>query len=166
MKIVEDTLSIRSRRHGREASSTLTVELSPVIDRLIQQGELFKIELPLETVIREMDAAKDDLQDATDSFEESKWKWATIQGYHSMLHSAHTLLYSRGYKEHDENALVIAIGELFSEELGTGLLTVYNKAIQLKRNAEELVFSEDGAIDTIEGAKAWLNVARNILKAK
>ena len=144
----------------------MTVELSPVIEQLVQHGELFKIELPLETVIREMDAAKDDLQDATDSFEESKWKWATIQGYHSMFHSARTLLYSRGYKEHDDHAMVIALGELFSEELGTGLLTVYNKAIQLKRNAEELVFSEDGAIDTIEGAKAWLSVARNILKAK
>ena len=144
----------------------MTVQLNPIIEQLIQQGELFKIELPLETVIREMDAAKDDLQDAKDSFEESKHKWATIQGYHSMLHSAHTLLYSRGYKEHDEGALVIALGQLFSEELGTGLLTVYNKAIQLKRNAEELVFSEDGAIETIQGAKAWLNVARNILKAK
>ena len=144
----------------------MTVELSPEIERLIQQGELFKVELPLEKVIREMDAAKDDLQDAKDSFEESKHKWATIQGYHSMLHSAHTLLYSRGYKEHDDNALVLALGELFPEELGTGLLTVYNKAIQLKRNAEELVYSEDGAIETIEGAKAWLNVARNILKAK
>src|SRR5437899_5032138 len=154
------------RHRGREASSTLTVELSPEIEHLIQHGELFKNELPLEKVIREMDAAKDDLQDATDSFEQSKWKWATIQGYHSMLHSAHTLLYSRGYKEHDENALVIALGELFPEELGLGLLTVYNNAIQLKRNAEELVFSEDGATDTIEGAKAWLSVARNILKAK
>ena len=166
MKIGEETISIRSRGHGREASSTLTVELSPVIEQLVQQGELFKIELPLETVIKEMDAAKDDLQDATDSFEESKWKWATIQGYHSMFHSARTLLYSRGYKEHDDHAMVIALGELFSEELGTGLLTVYNKAIQLKRNAEELVFSEHGAIETIQGAKAWLNVARNILKAK
>src|SRR2546428_9366804 len=154
------------RPRGREASSTLTVELSPEIERLIQQGELFKIELPLETVIREMDAAKDDLQDATDSFEESKWKWATIQGYHSMLHSGHTLLYSRGYTEHDDHAMIIALAELFTAELGTGLLTVYNKAIQLKRNAKELVFFEDGAIDTIEGAKAWLNVARNILKAK
>jgi uncharacterized protein (UPF0332 family) len=144
----------------------LTVQLNPIIESLVQQGELFKVELPLDSVIREMDAAKDDLQDATDSFDEGKWKWATIQGYHSMLHSAHTLLYSRGYKEHDENALVISVGELFHEELGTGLITVYNKAIQLKRNAEELIFSEDGAIETIEGAKAWLNVARNILKAK
>jgi uncharacterized protein (UPF0332 family) len=113
-----------------------------------------------------MDAAKDDLQDATDSFDEGKWKWATIQGYHSMLHSGRTLLYSRGYKEHDDDALALALGELFREELGTGLLTLYSKGIQLKRNAEELVFSEDGAIETIEGAKAWLNVARNILKAK
>jgi uncharacterized protein (UPF0332 family) len=144
----------------------LTVELHPLIQRLIEQGELFKSEFPLETVIKEMDAAKDDLQDATDSFEEGKWKWATIQGYHSMLHSAHTLLYSRGYKEHDENALLIVLGELFREELGNGLINVYNKAIQLKRNAEELVYSEDGAIETIQGAKAWLNVARNILKAK
>jgi len=156
----------RSKQTEGSDDRILTVILNPVIERLIQQGELFKIELPLETVIKEMDAAKDDLQDATDSFEESKWKWATIQGYHSMLHSAHTLLYSRGYKEHDDNALVLALGELFPEELGLGLLTVYIKAIQLKRNAEELVFSEDGAIETIEGAKAWLNVARNILKAK
>ena len=144
----------------------MTIQLSPVIERLIEQGELFKSEFPLEKVIKEMDAAKDDLQDATDSFEESKWKWATIQGYHSMLHSAHTLLYGRGYKEHDEHALVLALGELFPEELGTGLIVVYNKALQLKRNAEELVYSEDGAIETIQGAKAWLNVARNILKAK
>jgi len=144
----------------------LTVQLNPVIEQLVQQGELFKIELPLEKVIREMDAAKDDLQDAKDSFEESKHKWATIQGYHSMLHSAHTLLYSRGYKEHDDHAMIIALGELFPDELGTGLIVVYDKALQLKRNAEELVYSEDGAIETIQGAKAWLNVARNILKAK
>ena len=144
----------------------MTVELHAVIQRLIEQGELFKSEFPLETVIKEMDAAKDDLQDATDSFEEGKWKWATIQGYHSMLHSAHTLLYSRGYKEHDENALVIVLGELFREELGDGLVTVYNKALQLKRNAEELVFSEDGAIETIQGAKAWYKMARDVLKAK
>lgn len=144
----------------------MTVQLNPIIEGLLQQGELFKLELPLDKVIKEMDAAKDDLQDAIDSFEQSKWKWATIQGYHSMLHSAHTLLYSRGYKEHDEHALVVALEQLFHDELGTGLLTVYNKAIELKRNAEELVYSEDGAIETIEGAKAWLNVARNILKAK
>src|SRR2546425_11099655 len=97
------------RHRGREASSTLTVELSPVIERLIRQGELFKIELPLEKVIREMDAAKDDLQDATDSFEESKWKWATNQGYHSMLHSAHNLLYGRGYQGHDDHALALPL---------------------------------------------------------
>src|SRR5438309_1096161 len=69
----------RSKQTEGSDDRISTVILNPVIERLIQRGELFKIELPLETVIKEMDAAKDDLQDATDSFEESKWKWATIQ---------------------------------------------------------------------------------------
>ncbi|HZD12803.1 MAG TPA: HEPN domain-containing protein [Candidatus Binatus sp.] len=144
----------------------MTLETNQVIENLLRTGELFRQEFPLDKVIREMDAAKEDLQDAEDIFSSSRYKWATIIGYSSIFHSARTLLYVRGYKEHDQDSLIIALEQFYPEELGKTLSTAYGKALQLKRKAEEHEYSMNGAIETIQAAKAWLLVARNILKAK
>jgi uncharacterized protein (UPF0332 family) len=58
-----------------------------------------------------------DLQDAQDSVQNNKFKWATIQGYYSMFHTMRALLFSKDYREKSHYALLLAIRELFSTDL-------------------------------------------------
>ena len=40
----------------------------------------------------ELETAKEDLEETRLSIKQSRYKWATIQGYYSMFHSARALL--------------------------------------------------------------------------
>ena len=133
----------------------------------MKTGRLSRQEYPLDKILSELDAARYDLQDAQDSFGQMKTKWALIQGYSSIRHSARVLLHVRGYKEQDDDALRTALEQLYPDELARGLITAFARTIQSKLDAEEnLTVTEDGAVESIETAKAYLSVARNILKAK
>lgn len=48
---------------------------------------------------KELSTAKKDLCEAKGSLKREEYKWATIQAYYSMFHSARALLYSRNYRE-------------------------------------------------------------------
>lgn len=118
-------------------------------------------------VIKEIEAAKSDLAEAHDSLANKKLKWATIQGYYSMFHSARALLYSKGYREKSHYALSIAIEELFSKELGLTMVNAFRDAMDLRQEADYgLKFSEAGATETIEAAEKILTRVREILKVK
>lgn len=118
-------------------------------------------------VLKEIEAAKTDLAEAQDSLANKKLKWATIQGYYSMFHSARALLYSRGYREKSHYALSIAIEELFSKELGLTMVNAFRDAMDLRQEADYgLKFSEAGATETIEAAEKLLKRVREILKVK
>jgi uncharacterized protein (UPF0332 family) len=69
-------------------------------------------------VSKELDLAKEDLKTAKKSFEENNFKWATIQSYYSMFHTARALLYKKGYREKSHFCLIESIRELYvSKEL-------------------------------------------------
>jgi len=50
-------------------------------------------------VEKELRIAKSDLKRAKASFKNKDNKWATIQSYYSMFHSARALLYAKNYRE-------------------------------------------------------------------
>lgn len=105
------------------------------------------------------------MKDSKDSLRERKFKWATIQAYYSMFHSARALLYSKGYREKSHYALFVAVGELFGDKMGTTLLNALEEGMELRQEADYgLKFSEDGALDTAEGAEGFLARAKEILK--
>jgi hypothetical protein len=62
--------------------------ISPEIQRLLVDRKLIRATASRAMILRELDAAKNDLADARDSLGRQKYKWATIQGYYSMVHSA------------------------------------------------------------------------------
>jgi len=66
---------------------------------------------------------------AKKTLEQGDSKWATIQGYYSMFHSARALIFSKGYRERSHYCLRIAVKELFvfTNELGSEFIELYGR---------------------------------------
>jgi len=88
--------------------------MSSEFEKFVAERKLVRARIGRSMIDEEIEAAQSDLRDARDSLERRKLKWATIQGYYSMFHSARALLYSRGFREKSHYALLVAIRELFS----------------------------------------------------
>ncbi len=139
--------------------------ISSELQQLLAERKIFQARINQKMIIKETEAAKTDLMDAQDSLEQKKFKWATIQAYYSMFHSARALLYSRGYREKSHYALLVAIRNLFKNELGNHLISKFEEGMELRQEADYgLKFSEEGATETTEGAKDLLKKTKEILK--
>lgn len=139
--------------------------MSSELSELLRERKLLRIAPKRNTILKEIEGAKGDLRDAEDSLQQRKFKWATIQAYYSMFHSARALLYSRGFREKSHYALFIAVKELFLSELGRGLISSFEQGMELRQEADYgLKFSEAGAIETIEGAGKFLEKAKGLLR--
>ena len=135
------------------------------IARLLTERKLMRAQIGKEMVLKEIEAAQADLQDAEDSLQQNKFKWATIQGYYSMFHSARALLFSKGFREKSHYALMLAIRVLFSNELESCLIRQFEEGMALRQEADYgLKFSETGTLETINGAEKLLSKAKEILK--
>ena len=62
---------------------------------------------------KELETAKTDLERARKTFKDGDYKWATIQVYYSMFHSARALLYAQNLREHSHYCLLQAMKSLF-----------------------------------------------------
>lgn len=116
--------------------------MSSTLRQLIRERKLLKIAPKREMVLKEIEGAQSDLKDAQDSLEHKKFKWATIQGYYSMFHSARALLYNRGFREKSHYALSIAIRELFMNQLGRELLNQFEDGMELRQEHPLEMFVE------------------------
>ena len=135
--------------------------------RLLDERKLIRIRRDRKLVVKEMEGARSDLEEARDSIKRKKFKWATIQGYYSMFHSARALVYSKGLREKSHYALLVALRELFMDELGKPLVDSFEEAMDLRQEADYgLRFSEVGAMDVVENAKRFLNRTLKILEPK
>ncbi len=141
--------------------------VNPEIERLISERKLMRAQISRDMVLKEIEAAQTDLQDATDSLQSNKFKWATIQGYYSMFHSARALLFSKGLREKSHYALFLALRELFSKEIENSLIRQFEECMGLRQEADYgLKFSETGALDAIDGAEKLFAKSRELLKVK
>lgn len=143
--------------------SRITSELA----RLLNERKIMKAQISEDMVLKEIETAQTDLQDAQDSLQNNKFKWATIQSYYSMFHSVRALLFKKGYREKSHYALLLAIRELYSMELEPSLVSRFEEGMGLRQEADYgLKFSETGALDTIDGAEKLLSKAKEILKMR
>jgi len=133
--------------------------------QLIGERRLTKIKSDRKLVLKEMKGAESDLQTARKSLQNGNFKWATIQGYYSIFHATRALLYSKGFREKSHYALLVAIRELFRDELDLPLIQGFEDAMNLRQTADYgLTFSEEGAIDVIKTAEKFLLKTREMLK--
>ncbi len=135
--------------------------------RLLEERRLVKIRVDKKLILKELEGAKDDLRTAKRSLRDGNLKWATIQGYYSMFHSARALSYSRGFREKSHYALLVAIRELFRSEIDPSSIQGFEDAMHLREAADYgLTFSDEGALDVIETAEKFLSEAKEILRIR
>lgn len=118
---------------------------------------------------KEINSATSDLETAIDSFKKGNYKWATVQAYYAMFHTARALIYSKGYREKSHYCLIVGIKTLFVAErlLDIRLVEALQTAKTLRENADyDSDFSESSAETLIEKAQEFLDKAGEILKLK
>jgi len=133
--------------------------------RLLEERRLTRIKLDRQLVLKEIEGAKSDLETARKSLHDENFKWAIIQGYYSIFHSARALVYSKGFREKSHYALLVAIQELFRDELESFLIQGFGDAMNLRQTADYgLTFSKEGAINVIDTAEKFLLKTKKILR--
>ncbi len=80
--------------------------------RCIDQGKLKPFKASKEMIRKEIASSAYDLERAERSLKEKDAKWATIQSYYSMFHSARALIFNKGYREKSHRCLLVALQEL------------------------------------------------------
>ena len=84
--------------------------MNPEFEDCLRKNKVRKFTQGKSLVGKELNIAGKDFNEARESLERGKFKWATIQAYYSMFHSARTLLYNKNYREKSHYCLIVALG--------------------------------------------------------
>jgi uncharacterized protein (UPF0332 family) len=135
----------------------------------MQEGRILAFGDGPKLAAKQLEIAKGDLAEAKDSIERGRWKWATVQAYYSMFHTARALLFFKGFREKSHRCLRVAVAHLYgpeSEHLSR-LIDDFQLAKQLRENADYAEdFSEGAARKLAESAGRFLAAARERLAGK
>ncbi len=107
------------------------------------------------------------MERAEKTFNDKDYKWATIQAYYSMFHSARALLFARNYREHSHHCLIVAMRALYVETrlLPGSLIEALGKGKRLREDADYYDrWSEEGAMFALKAAENFLKKARELTK--
>jgi len=138
--------------------------MNPELLRLLRERKIIRIKPDKELIVKEINAADSDLQEARISFDNKKFKWATIQGYYSIFHSGRALLYNKGFREKSHRSLLMAIRELYSNEINPSMFDDFDDAMYLREEADYgLIFSEEGDSEVIRTAEKFLTQIERLL---
>jgi len=133
----------------------------------LKRGKIKEFSKAKSLIPKELDSAKSDLKTAQDSIKQKNYKWATIQAYYSMFHTARALIYSKGYREKSHYCLIVALRTLFVAEklLDVRLVEAMQTAKTLRENADYASeFSKSSAEALVEKAQLFLKKAEEILQ--
>ena len=116
---------------------------------------------------KELKVAVADLEQAKITFKNDNYKWATIQCYYSMFHSARALLYTRNYRERSHHCLIVAIRALYVEKklLPLHLIEGLQKAKTLRESADYYdQWSKTGVETILKVAEEFLDRSTQLIK--
>lgn len=138
-------------------------------EECLKTGKIRLFPKAKEKVKIEIAAAEEDLKEAEDRLKHEKFKYATIDAYYSLFHSARALLYREGYRERSHYCLKVAIKALHVEKgrLDKEFLEYFDEALGLREAADyQSLYSKEGAERAILGAREFLKKAKEVLKIK
>lgn len=118
---------------------------------------------------KEIKSAKLDLEAAGISLGQGNYKWAIIQSYYSMFHSARALLYAKSYREKSHQCLIEAIRAFYVDEkkIGFWLVEALQQAKALRENADYYgEYSEEKARELVGKAREFLDRAQEIVPSR
>lgn len=132
-------------------------------DDCIKRGKIKPFSRGPALAAKEIEAAELDLNRAYKTYSEADYKWATIQIYYSMFHSARALLYAKSFREHSHYCLVAAIKTLYVDTkiIPVYILEGFQQAKDLREEADYYNrWSQSGCEKLIKLAKELLEISR------
>lgn len=140
---------------------------NPDFEKCLKKNRIRQFSPGPSLVPKELKTAENDLKEAKESYKKAKYKWATIQSYYSMFHSARALLYNKKYREKSHYCLVIALKVLYRGKVSPYLIEGLQKGKNLREDADYYdEWSNIGAREIIELANKFLKTTRDIVKGK
>lgn len=116
---------------------------------------------------KELDLAAADLARGWNTFKDGDYKWATVQAYYSMFHSARALLYRNNYREKSHACLIEAIRVMYVSKglLAAPIIESMQEAKRLREDADYYGdYSEAVAKDLLANAEVFYKAASKIVK--
>jgi uncharacterized protein (UPF0332 family) len=136
-------------------------------DDCIRRGKIRSFSRGKSLASKELETSASDFERAKKTYKDGDYKWATIQIYYSMFHSARALLYSRNLREHSHFCLIEAIRTLFVEtkQIPLFLLEGFQEAKNLREEADYYNrWSKHGCEKLLKIAKDFIERARTIVE--
>ncbi|MFA4817756.1 MAG: HEPN domain-containing protein [Parcubacteria group bacterium] len=136
-------------------------------EKCLERGKIKIFSRAKQLVSKELDLAKQDLKSSEKSFLGKNYRWATIQAYYSMFHTARALIYQRGYREKSHFCLAEALKSFYVSEniLPSRFLEALQLGKSLRENADYYGdFDKAGTESMLESAKDFLRETKKILK--
>ena len=141
--------------------------MSSEFERCIEKTKIVAFQKGPSLVSKEVKSATEDLLSSRESFERENFKWATIQAYYSMFHTARALVYNKKYREKSHYCLVIALEHLYLEKglIERGFVESLTLGKELRESADyRSIFSKEGADNLTKMADQFLTAAKKLLK--
>ena len=136
-------------------------------DECIKKGKIKPFSRGVTLSPKELETAKADLETARKTYKASDYKWATIQIYYSMFHSARALLYAKNLREHSHYCLIAAIKTLYVEtkQIPVSFLEGLQEAKNLREEADYYNrWSQAGCEKLLKLAEEFLHKAEGLIK--
>lgn len=136
-------------------------------DDCLKKGKIKPFSRGSTLSVKELDTVVFDLERAKKTYNDGDYKWATIQIYYSMFHSARALLYAKNLRERSHFCLIAAIKALYVEinQLPVYLLEGFQEAKALREDADYYNrWSRQGCEKLLKLAEEFLDKAKGIIK--
>ncbi|MCK4335461.1 MAG: HEPN domain-containing protein [Candidatus Aenigmarchaeota archaeon] len=127
------------------------------VKKCLEKGFLKRVKPDKMEIKKELSESKNDMEDAKNSLKNGKYKWAIIQAYYSMFHSARTVLVSNGYRERKHFAITIVLEHLVrSKKLESYFVDDFKAAIFAREEADySSVYSKERAEQILTAAEEF-----------
>jgi uncharacterized protein (UPF0332 family) len=135
-------------------------------ERCLRDGRLVRVEPSVAMIEKEIDAARFDLETAEGSLARGNAKWASVQAYYSMFHSAKALVLWKGYRERNHWCLLMAVQELLvrTGELDEELADDLELCMGVRHGADYALEYDATTARRVAGkARDMLEAARSLL---
>jgi len=143
--------------------------MNPELEQCLKKQKIKEFSRGRALINKELEAADSDLKQAQVSIANRSYKWATIQSYYAMFHSARALLYAKNYRERSHYCLIVAIRAFYTEQnlLPVHLVESLQKGKTLRESADYYDnWSEIGAGEMCKNAGEFIAKARELLANK
>ncbi|PIO06645.1 hypothetical protein COT29_00065 [Candidatus Micrarchaeota archaeon CG08_land_8_20_14_0_20_59_11] len=135
--------------------------------RCLDERKIVNIGLQPDLIRKEIEGAEFDLKSAEASISENNHKWAIVQAYYAMFHTAKALVLSKGYMEKSHACLSIALKTLFVDEgvLEAKHFNRFRDCMGLREDADYgMVYSDASAGDAVRWAREFFEEARGMVE--